>query len=80
MSVYERKGFVRCWTCKSNGVDRFFRGNAERQLHEKSMHASIYQNESYMKKSKSFDSISDVSSNLGSFFRDDCKSRLFSAC
>ena len=29
---------VRCWTCKTNGVDRFFSGKDERQLHENAMH------------------------------------------
>ena len=39
----DNKNYVRCWTCKSNGVDIFFGGVEERQVHEHSMHASLYQ-------------------------------------
>ena len=31
---------MRCWTCKTNGIDIYFDGAAERQLHEKAMHKS----------------------------------------
>lgn len=65
MSVNEFEGCVRCWTCKSSGIDRFFEGNAERQLHENSMHSSIYQHKNYTRKGTT----SDFAIDCGSSFR-----------
>ena len=40
MASYNIDRRVRCWTCKANGIDRFFIGNEERQLHESALHDS----------------------------------------
>lgn len=39
---------VRCWTCKSKGIDRFFNGDYERQLHESTLHESRYLPDKWM--------------------------------
>jgi len=63
----DNKNYVRCWTCKSNGVDVFFGGVEERQVHEHTMHASLYQKaNSYTRNTISIELILD---SYGYFLR-----------
>ena len=63
MSSYSIDRRVRCWTCKTNGIDRFFDGNAERQLHDDRMHAERASSENLTMKNTSYRSFGSSASS-----------------
>ena len=65
MSRYSFDKRVRCWTCKANGVDRFFDGNAERLLHESKIHAPRILAENLAKKNAAYLSINSSATSFG---------------